>query len=409
MYLNSRIFRLLCQKSISNAFACTVPRWRRPQYMCTPSLMSKLRLISSVSDEESADKNSRCIFFGGIKPGTTEEMIAGYFSKFGDVEDVRIVKTFQGFCRNYGFIRFKSPRVAEEVLSEKHSIEGKAIDVGRDTKGRVIYVGGLPSHITDNSLKNYFSKFGSVESVDFIQNYKLKSKSGYAFVKFNTIEEAAKAASEESQVIEDSTVNVKLSTYSSKKVQAEVLQSKTMKVEGMPYEMITVEKLRDYFETFGGLKGIDLLFNSLTKTCTGIIAFDGTDGVENALAKENHQIDGHVLNLLRIQETSQTEPREKTLYLGDLAPQTTDKSLIKYFSTYGQVAKAHVLRDHETGISKGCGVVKFRNLESLDSFENISRHVIDGFHVSARRRGLKVRPKFVSDEISGFNLHLSSS
>lgn len=406
------MFRILGRRNISTVFCCSIPRCLPPsQHMCT----TNLRLISSVTThaetikDQELDRNNRSVFFGGLNPGTTEETVTEYFSKFGVVEDVRMVKTFMGYSRNYGFVCFKNPSVAEEVLDKKHSLQGKTIDVGRAKKNRVVYAGRLPSHFTENIIMDHFSTFGKVESVHFIDNYKFQSKSGFAFITFSSMEEASKAVVDENQVINGCNVQVKPRESSDGIVEAEVSDSKKIKVEELPFETTTVEKLRDYFEKFGELKAIDLLINSKTKTCAAIIVFQELDGVKNSLDEKLHEFEGCEMNLVRIPDTVKTGAREKTLYLENLAPQTTEMALINYFRTYGHIAKVHLVRDRETGLSQRCGVVKFRRPKSLDSFQSISGHIIDDFHVMARRRGLKFRPKLMLDEITGFNLELSKS
>ncbi|KAK3737510.1 hypothetical protein QZH41_001654 [Actinostola sp. cb2023] len=295
MSLNSRILRFLCQKNTSSAVISVIPKWRRPvPHVCRTNLRllsSSQRYVEPPSAQE-LDTNRRSVFFGGLQPGTTEEMANEYFSKFGEVENVRLVKTFMGYSRNYGFVCFKSSTVAEEVLDENHVLQGKSIDVRRTKKYRVVYAGGLQSHFTEDIVKEHFSKFGNVESVQFIDHSRMQSKSGYAFITFTTIEEAARALSEENQVIEGCPVKVNSRESSEGAVEAEVSESRKIKVECLPFETTTVEQLRDYFEKFGALKAIDLLINSKTKTCAAIVMFEGVDGIQNALTEENHEIEG---------------------------------------------------------------------------------------------------------------------
>lgn len=411
MSIGPRIFRVLWSRSLSTAFSPVSAKWlpsRNLKWWTTNlRLSSTATNLAENSTHQELERNDRSVFFGGLNPGTTEEMVCDYFSKFGVVEDVRMVKTFMGYSRNYGFVCFKNPEVAQEVLSKKHSLQGKDIDVGRTKKNRVVYAGTLPSHFTESIIKNHFTRFGRVESVHFIDNSKFNSKSGFAFITFSSIEEASKAVADENQLIDGCNVKVKMRTSSDSIVEAELSESKKIKVEDLPFETITVEKLRDYFEKFGELKAIDLLINSKTKTCAAIVVFEEMDGVRNSLRQDEHELEGKQVNIIQIPDTVKTSAREKTLYLENLAPQTTEMSLINYFRTYGHIAKVHLVRDRNTGLSQRCGVIKFRRPKSLDSFPNISGHVIDGFHVTARRRGLKFRPKLMLEEISGFNLDLS--
>jgi len=49
------------------------------------------------------------------------------------------------------------------------------------------------------------------------------------------------------------------------------------------------------------------------------------------------------------------------LYVGNLSYQMTDEDLQNAFSAYGEVSSAKVIRDRETGRSKGFGFVEMAN------------------------------------------------
>ncbi|EDO50067.1 predicted protein, partial [Nematostella vectensis] len=134
----------------------------------------------------------RSVFVGGLASGTDEEGLKDYFEQFGEVESVRIMRTFLGYSRNYGFVLFKDDGPSKEVLKKSHVINGKTVDVGKSRNFRVIYVGGLPSHFTEQTVREHFKKFGVIEAVKFIENTSVGAKTGYAFVTFSSTEEAAK-------------------------------------------------------------------------------------------------------------------------------------------------------------------------------------------------------------------------
>lgn len=56
-----------------------------------------------------------------------------------------------------------------------------------------IYVGNLPYHVSEDELRNYFSKFGSAKSIRVIRNFKTGRSKGYAFVTYATSNEAQAA------------------------------------------------------------------------------------------------------------------------------------------------------------------------------------------------------------------------
>lgn len=415
MALCIRLLRSGIQKSLSvltpqgsTIIPTLHPTWPRATRLTSwnTRFLSSLQKQIELPPEKDLEKNKRTIFIGGFEAGTTEDIIKQYFSSFGEVQSVRIVKTFLGYSRNYGFVCFKEPGVADEVLEKKHAISDREVDVRRVKKYRVVYVGGLPSHFTEKTIRDHFSRFGSVESVQFIDNTKIKSKSGFAFITFDDINDASKALALEKQEIEGYEVKVKPRLTSDGDVEAEVSESRKLKVEGLPFET-TVEQLRDHFVEFGHLKGINLLINSKQKMCVGILLFESLEGVEKALEHEDHTIEECPVNVVRVPDTVNFGTREKAIFIENLSPQTTEGTILNYFRSFGQIAKVHLMRNPSTGVSEGCGVVKFRRPISAERFENISTHFIDGAPVQVRRRGLKFRSALALTELSGLNLGLS--
>jgi len=56
----------------------------------------------------------------------------------------------------------------------------------------------------------------------------------------------------------------------------------------------------------------------------------------------------------------------KSLYVGNLEWNTTDKELEELFVPYGTVISAQIIKDHSTGKSKGFGFVKMEDEESAE-------------------------------------------
>jgi RNA recognition motif-containing protein len=56
-----------------------------------------------------------------------------------------------------------------------------------------IFVGNLPWSVKDDKLKEIFSEFGNVTSANVISDRHSGRSKGFAFVEFETDEEAAKA------------------------------------------------------------------------------------------------------------------------------------------------------------------------------------------------------------------------
>ena len=62
----------------------------------------------------------------------------------------------------------------------------------------------------------------------------------------------------------------------------------------------------------------------------------------------------------------------RKIYVSGLPPNLTEKPLFQYFSNFGPIHTVNVVRDKQTGISRGFGFVRFfpENLTMADVLRN---------------------------------------
>jgi len=103
-----------------------------------------------------------------------------------------------GKSRCFGFVTYKDPKILDDVLSKKHTIDQKEIDckraiprdqhseAGKDGSYRTkkLFVGGLTQTTTEEQFKQYFEQFGTIEdSVIMVDKDTGKSR-GFGFITF---------------------------------------------------------------------------------------------------------------------------------------------------------------------------------------------------------------------------------
>ena len=79
-----------------------------------------------------------------------------------------------------------------------------------DTTFTKIFVGGLPYHTTDESLRNFFQKFGNITEAVVINDRQTGKSRGYGFVTMEYKEAAEAAIYDPNPVIDGRKANVNL-------------------------------------------------------------------------------------------------------------------------------------------------------------------------------------------------------
>jgi len=80
----------------------------------------------------------------------------------------------------------------------------------KDTTFTKIFVGGLPYHTTDESLGQFFQKFGHIEEAVVINDRQTGKSRGYGFVTMETREAAEAAVLDPNPIIDGRKANVNL-------------------------------------------------------------------------------------------------------------------------------------------------------------------------------------------------------
>lgn len=137
------------------------------------------------------------MFVGGLSWQTTPESVREYFSQFGDVAEVMVMKDpATRRSRGFGFITFSQASSVNKVLSyPAHQLDGKLIEpkvaVPRKSNPKLvmrtkkIFVGGLSATTSLEDIKAYFEQFSKVKESMLAYDKVTNRHRGFGFVTFD--------------------------------------------------------------------------------------------------------------------------------------------------------------------------------------------------------------------------------
>ncbi|XP_047029458.1 heterogeneous nuclear ribonucleoprotein 27C isoform X4 [Helicoverpa zea] len=153
-----------------------------------------MRMNPDMDDDE---KGPRKLFVGGLSWETSQENLQRYFSRYGDVIDCVVMKNSEsGRSRGFGFVTFAEPALVNVVLQNgPHQLDGRTIDpkpcnprtLQKPKRGGgypKVFLGGLPSNVTETDLRVFFGRYGKVMEVVIMYDQEKKKSRGFGFLSF---------------------------------------------------------------------------------------------------------------------------------------------------------------------------------------------------------------------------------
>uniref|UniRef100_A0A914YS94 RRM domain-containing protein n=1 Tax=Panagrolaimus superbus TaxID=310955 RepID=A0A914YS94_9BILA len=179
--------------------------------------------IQNGDGQMSRGKNEdRKIFVGGIGYDVQDEELRQYFSKFGEVvsANVKFDRT-SGRSRGFAFVEFAKVEDCQRALQVRdQQIKNKTVEIkaAKSHEKKKVFIGGIPSDLTEEELRGHFETYGKVEEIEWPTDKNTKLHRNFAFIIFED-ESAADAASQlQKHTIRDRECDVKKAVPRSRRV-----------------------------------------------------------------------------------------------------------------------------------------------------------------------------------------------
>ncbi|BHF66573.1 hypothetical protein SprV_0200959500 [Sparganum proliferum] len=279
----------------------------------------------SSTEESSEDIDLRV---NGVKANITVEDLRAYFSKFGEVLDVKMaINPSTGRHCGNGHISLRTAWDVDSILEQEHIISGVRINVWEHTSGGNqgddessdecssteessedidLRVNGVKANITVEDLRAYFSRFGEVLDVEMNINPSTGRHCGNGNISLRTTWDVDSILVQQ-HIISGVRINVWEHTSggnqgddeSSDECSSteESSEDIDLRVNGVKAN-ITVEDLRAYFSRFGEVLDVEMNINPSTgRHCgNGNISLRTTWDVDSILVQQ-HIISGVRINV----------------------------------------------------------------------------------------------------------------
>ncbi|XP_063683803.1 heterogeneous nuclear ribonucleoprotein D-like isoform X1 [Bolinopsis microptera] len=132
----------------------------------------------------------RKIYVSSLNFATRDGSLKAYFEKYGEVEKAEVKMESATRSRGFGFVVFMEPEVLDTILEQKHSLDGREIEVKRAITMKEkfstnkLFVGGLPPKLPNEDVVDFFKSFGEVQDVEWVVDRVTGNRKGFCFVIF---------------------------------------------------------------------------------------------------------------------------------------------------------------------------------------------------------------------------------
>ncbi|XP_050975116.1 LOW QUALITY PROTEIN: heterogeneous nuclear ribonucleoprotein A3 [Labeo rohita] len=141
----------------------------------------------------------RKLFIGGLSFETTEDSLRAHFEQWGKLTDCVVMRDpANKRSRGFGFVTYSCVAEVDAAMAARpHKVDGRVVEpkraVSREDSNRPgahltvkkIFVGGIKEDTEEYHIREYFERYGKIETIDIMEERQLGKKRGFCFVTFD--------------------------------------------------------------------------------------------------------------------------------------------------------------------------------------------------------------------------------
>ncbi|KAG7260860.1 hypothetical protein CRUP_004285 [Coryphaenoides rupestris] len=329
------------------------------------------------------------LFVGGLNVDTDDDGLRKHFEQFGVLTDCVVVVNKQlQRSRCFGFVTYSTAEEADAAMAARpHVIDGTQAELKRAmaredsnnpealAKVKKIFVGGLKDDIEEETLTEYFSRYGEIEKAEVISEKPSGKKRGFGFVHFTDNDSA------------DKSVVVKYHTILGHKVER----------SAAPYARGGGGGGGGYQR--GGYGGAGLhrpppdcpLSRHPASTLYQASTLPFSQGLQPQIKMKTSESDRWMQKKRRaphsviLSVSNMASQQLCKLFVGGLNVETTEDGLRQHFEQYGAITDCVVVINHQLQRSRCFGFVTYSTAEEADAAMAARPHMLDGNNVEVKR------------------------
>lgn len=172
---------------------------------------------------------------------------------------------------------------------------------------RKIFIGGLHYETTDESLRQFYEKWGEVVDCVVMRDPYTRKSRGFGFITYSSADMVDACLQERPHVIDGKSVDPKRAMSREDSNRPEIhLAVKKLFVGGVK-DGIEEGDLQMYFQEFGNVTSVEIVTERETGRKRGFafVSFDDCDAVDKIVLRKNHVINGNHIEVKKAMERDQ--------------------------------------------------------------------------------------------------------